>query len=119
MTSPLAAAEPGATSCQPNITVSQLNANHTGAWDDFVKGCKDATFFHLSGWKMVIEKAFGHATFFLYAEAAGKIIGVLPLAQIKSKLFGHALSSLPFGVYGGIAADTPVAYEALDAAAQS
>lgn len=118
MTGPLAAAEPGATSGQPNITVSQLNADHTGAWDDFVKGCKDATFFHLSGWKMVIEKAFGHATFFLYAEAAGKIIGVLPLAQIKSKLFGHALSSLPFGVYGGIAADTPAAYEALDAAAQ-
>jgi hypothetical protein len=35
---------------------------------------------------------------------AGRITGVLPLAHVKSMLFGHALTSLPFAVYGGVAA---------------
>jgi FemAB-related protein (PEP-CTERM system-associated) len=30
---------------------------------------------------------------------------VLPLAEIKSRLFGHSLASLPFCVYGGIVGD--------------
>ncbi len=28
-----------------------------------------ASFFHLSGWQCVIAESFGHATYFLYAEA--------------------------------------------------
>ena len=55
-------------------------------------GCREATFFHRAGWKTVIERAFGHKTFFLYAEVDGRIVGVLPLAEIKSLLFGHTLS---------------------------
>ncbi len=63
-----------------------------------------ATFFHRAGWQRVIERALGHKTWFLYAELEGEIQGVLPLAEINSRLFGHSLSSLPFCVYGGIAA---------------
>ncbi len=118
MTSVLAVAEPTPEVAELEIRVRELSAVDYTTWDQFVKNCGEATFFHLSGWKEVIEKAFGHHTFFLYAEAAGKIIGVLPLAQIKSQLFGHSLSSLPFCVYGGIAAQSRLAREALDAAAQ-
>ena len=35
-----------------------------------------------------------------------RIEGVLPLAEVKSLLFGHTLVSLPFCVYGGIAAES-------------
>ncbi len=56
----------------------------------------DATFFHRAGWKTVLERAFGHRTHFLYAERNGQIEGILPLAQVKSLLFGNNLSSLPF-----------------------
>ncbi|MCB1705685.1 MAG: FemAB family PEP-CTERM system-associated protein, partial [Halioglobus sp.] len=62
--------------------------------------------FHRAGWKTVLERAFGHRTFFLYARQDGEIVGVLPLAQIKSALFGNTLASLPFCVYGGIVADS-------------
>jgi FemAB-related protein (PEP-CTERM system-associated) len=41
----------------------------------------------------------------------------LPLAEVKSFLFGHSLVSLPFCVYGGVAADTDRARLALDAEA--
>lgn len=77
-----------------------------GRWDDYVAVSPESTFFHLSGWKTVLEKAFGHKTYFLYAESDGKIIGILPLAQVKSLLFGNTLVSTPFCVYGGIVADT-------------
>lgn len=88
-------------------------------WDKFVMSCPEATFFHRAGWKTVIERAFGHRTWFLYAETEGRIEGVLSLAEVKSRLFGHTLCSLPFCVYGGIAATTESARRALDQAAQA
>jgi FemAB-related protein (PEP-CTERM system-associated) len=100
-------------------TVHLMRAADTLRWDAFVLGCAQASFFHRAGWKEVIERAFGHDTYFLYAESEGRICGVLPLARIKSLLFGHSLSSLPFCVYGGIAADQPAAAAALDSAAQA
>ena len=86
-------------------------------WDAFVQECLDATFFHRAGWRRVIEEAFGHRTWFFMAERDGRIEGVLPLAQIRSRLFGHSLIALPFCVYGGVAAATPEARAALDAEA--
>jgi FemAB-related protein (PEP-CTERM system-associated) len=83
-------------------------------WDEFVLRCPAATFFHRAGWQEVIERAFGHRTHFLLAEAGGRIEGVLPLAQVRSLLFGHSLAGLPFCVYGGAAADTDRARIALD-----
>ena len=77
-----------------------------------------ASFFHRAGWKEVIERSFGHRCYFFYAESEGRICGVLPLACIKSRLFGNSLSSLPFCVYGGVATDHPQAAAALDTAAK-
>jgi FemAB-related protein (PEP-CTERM system-associated) len=88
-------------------------------WDAFVLACPQATFFHRAAWQRVIEQAFGHPTWFLYAESGGALRGVLPLAQVRSRLFGNTLCSLPFCVYGGIAASDDAAATALDQAAQS
>ena len=88
-------------------------------WDAYVFAHPDATFFHRAGWQAVIRQAFGHRTHFLLAERAGDIVGVLPLAEIKSRVFGHSLGSLPFCAYGGIVADGDDARRALDSAAQS
>ena len=68
----------------------------------------------LTGWKSVIEKVLGHPTFYLYAESANGIEGVLPLAHVRSYLFGNALVSTPFCVYGGVAAKTEEARRALE-----
>lgn len=87
------------------LTVETLDAQAMIPWDDYVQRAPTATFFHRAGWKTVLERAFGHSTFFLYAQIEGTIVGILPLAQVKSVLFGNTLSSLPFCVYGGIVAD--------------
>ncbi|MGH8642706.1 MAG: FemAB family XrtA/PEP-CTERM system-associated protein [Burkholderiales bacterium] len=99
------------------VQVRELQPADFCRWDEFVSGCHEATFFHRSGWKTVIEQAFGHRTHFLYAEAGGRIEGVLPLAEVKSLLFGHTLVALPFCVYGGTAADSERARGVLDEAA--
>jgi hypothetical protein len=95
------------------LVVKRLEGNDYERWDAYVQRTDQATFFHRAGWKSVLERAFGHKAHFLYAEQAGTIVGILPLAQVKSTLFGNSLSSLPFCVYGGIVADTDEASAAL------
>lgn len=87
-------------------------------WEAFVMACPRATFFHRAGWQRIIREVFRHRTYFLYAEAGGEILGVLPLGQVKSRLFGHALTGLPFAVYGGVATLNNEAANALEAEAQ-
>jgi len=87
-------------------------------WEEFVQRCPDATFFHRIGWKDIIEACFGHTTHYLLAERDAQIIGVLPLAEVKSLLFGHALVSLPFCAYGGVAATEADAVKALHGSAR-
>ena len=88
-------------------------------WDAFVMACPEATFFHRAGWQKIIAEIFRHDTYFFYVEAEGQILGVLPLAHVNSMLFGNALVALPFAVYGGVAAITPEAADALEREAQA
>lgn len=99
-------------------TVRKLAPGDEVRWDAFVHDNPEATFFHRAGWAEVIHRAFGHETCFLYAERAGNIVGVLPLARMRTLLFGDALIALPFCVYGGIAADDAEARGALDTEAR-
>ncbi|MCF6209970.1 MAG: peptidoglycan bridge formation protein FemAB, partial [Gammaproteobacteria bacterium] len=103
---------------QPALTIGELGVADHERWDAFVNTCNEASFFHRAGWQRVIEEAFGHRTWFLYAERNGQIEGVLPLAQIKSRLFGNNLMSLPFCVYGGVAASNEEAAELLTQSAR-
>jgi FemAB-related protein (PEP-CTERM system-associated) len=103
------------------LTIRRLDA-HSAAdaarWDAFVLACPQATFFHRAGWQALIREVFRHDTYFLYAEAGGFIRGVLPLGHVKSRLFGNALTSLPFSVYGGVAALDEQAAVALEQEAE-
>jgi FemAB-related protein (PEP-CTERM system-associated) len=96
------------------VSVDALTSATAAQWDDFVTRCADATFFHLAGWAPVIERSFRHRTYFFYAADDTAIRGVLPLVHVRSRLFGNALISMPFGVYGGPVADDPAAAAALN-----
>ena len=102
----------------PVIRVRPMAPGDRARWDAFVSACPEATFFHRAGWQEVIERAFGHHTHYLLAEQGGEIVGVLPLTEIRSRLFGHALISNAFCVYGGIAAADEAARSALDSEAR-
>ena len=95
------------------MIIRELTPDQCTAWDQFVESRPEANFFHKSGWKDVIERGFGHDTHYLCAERANKIVGVLPLTQIRSRLFGHSLISNAFCVEGGPVAETEVVRSAL------
>jgi FemAB-related protein (PEP-CTERM system-associated) len=86
-------------------------------WDAFVETCPGATFFHRAGWQDVIRNSFGHDTHFFLSEQGDEITGVLPLTEIRSLLFGHALISNAFSVSGGPVGVDEAACQALDARA--
>ncbi len=66
----------------------------------FVGAHGEATFFHLSGWQR-ISAAFNHNVHSLAAVRGGCVWGVLPLVEIRGRLFGHALISNAFCTAGG------------------
>ena len=75
--------------------------------DRYVHAHPAATGYHLSGWRGVIERAFGHETRCLAADVARRqVAGVLPLVFFNSRLFGRFTVSMPFLNYGGVVADT-------------
>jgi len=103
------------------VQIKRLSPEDTASqqrWDAFVMACPEASFFHRAGWQRILVNVFRHRAYFLYAERDGQLLGVLPLAHVKSMLFGNALVSLPFGVYGGVAAVAPDAAQALEVEAQ-
>jgi FemAB-related protein (PEP-CTERM system-associated) len=101
------------------VTVRAFAGADTARWSAFVERCPDATFFHSIGWRTIIEEVFHHRTHYLVAERGGELSGILPLAEVRSRMFGHALVSLPFCVYGGPAADDAESESALIDAAES
>src|SRR5437762_7774396 len=96
------------------MIVSTLTSDEESAWDAFVRRSESATFFHLSGWRRVIEGAFGHKTFYLLARRNTEICGILPLTYVKSLLFGSSLISNAYCVRGGIIPNDSAARDALE-----
>jgi FemAB-related protein (PEP-CTERM system-associated) len=74
-------------------------------WDEYVLRHSEGTFFHLQGWRRVIERAYGSASHYLFTERDGRITGLVPLFESGGRPFSRALVSVPVGVYGGIIAD--------------
>jgi len=95
------------------LTLRSFEPRHANAWDAFVASHPRGTFFHRAAWSDVITTAFGHTSLYTLAERDGVIVGVLPLVQMKTRLFGNTLVSTPFCVYGGPLTDEPATATAL------
>jgi FemAB-related protein (PEP-CTERM system-associated) len=107
----------GAGRQQESMNIRPLQADLEAHWDEYVLQHPDATPFHLSAWKRVVEREFAYEPRYLLAEEGGRIQGVLPLFLVSNLLQGRALISSPFAVYGGICADNQAAEELLRQAA--
>lgn len=72
----------------------------------FVRARADSTPFHRPAWVKAVAAGTGQRPHYLAArDLAGRIAGVLPLTEVRSRLFGRALVSSGFAVGGGILAD--------------
>ena len=101
------------------LSVAEPGADQRAAWDRFVREHPDGTFFHLSGWKPVLESAFKHKVTLLAAWRGREIHGVLPLVELRNRIFAKALVSTAFCIYGGPVARDREAGAELDAAARA
>ncbi len=84
-----------------------MTPESTSAWDAYVRAHPGGTFFHLTGWRTVVEQAFNHRAYQLEIRQDGVLTGVAPLVELRSRLFGHALISNGFCVGGGPIASDP------------
>lgn len=102
--------QPTSSSSAP-VTVSE--ATDAAEWDDFVSRHPDGSVDHLWAWRTVIAQTLGHRSTYLVARRGSRLVGVLPLVLVRSRLFGRSVVSLPFLNYGGILADDQAAADAL------
>jgi len=93
--------------------IRELEEDRVRGWDEFVWQQANATFFHLTGWKRVIERTFGYRPRYLFAERSSRITGILPLFEISNWIQGKCLVSTPMAVYGGISAEDEESHAAL------
>ena len=103
-----------------DVSVREIEDDERALWDTYVDEHPAASLYHKYLWRDVITRSFDHVSnYFVAQTAAGAICGVLPLIQLRSKLFGNFAVSVPFFNYGGPLADCAQATAALlDAAAQ-
>jgi len=88
------------------MTIRLFTETDRDAWNAYVMNAEEASCYHLIQWKDIIEKTFGHKTYYLLSEdAQSNINGILPIVNLKSMLFGNYGVSLPFFNYGGVCAD--------------
>jgi serine/alanine adding enzyme len=96
------------------LEIKFLQPDDVLVWDTYVKNHRRGTLYHLSGWKRVIERGYGHRTFYLMAtQNSGGVVGILPLVHLKHFLFGNNLVSIPFFDLGGVLADDEETEKAL------
>jgi serine/alanine adding enzyme len=102
-----------------NYTVEILTGPDAAAWDAYVHQHRHGSYCHLSGWKTVVERAYGRPTYFwVCREPGGRLAGILPAVHLKHLLFGNSLVSMPYLDGGGILADTSEAAHTLLSAAR-
>jgi serine/alanine adding enzyme len=87
------------------IEVRQLDNGENRAWDDYVYRCSESSHCHLSGWRRVIERSYGHRSYYCWAYENGEVRGVLPLIVMRNFFYRRSLVSMPFLDDGGICAD--------------
>lgn len=83
-------------------------------WSRYVQSHPQATFFHRWEWRSLLDEQWRHRPVYLIARRGSEICGVLPMAHMKTRLFGSQLVSLPFCVYAGPLVSDAATLAALD-----
>jgi FemAB-related protein (PEP-CTERM system-associated) len=108
-----------ATEVEGPLRVRELAPGEDARFDNFVRRHPLGTFFHLTGWRKVVQDVFHHEPHYLVAEQGSRWLGVLPLFYVRSPFTGRSLISVPYAVYGGALADDEPTFTELMRAAES
>ncbi|MEW6278609.1 MAG: GNAT family N-acetyltransferase [Candidatus Eremiobacterota bacterium] len=82
-------------------------------WSAYVQAHPGATIYHDLRWRRIFESSFGYRSHYLLARLDdGRVVGALPLLEVKSPL-SRRLVSVPFRDRGGPLWDTPEVFRGL------
>jgi FemAB-related protein (PEP-CTERM system-associated) len=95
------------------MQIVRCDDSHREAWNAYVDRSPHGAIYHRFEWRNINAVSFGHRTAYLAAFDDGRIVGILPVVQVKSQLFGNIACSLPFVNYGGPCGDTDEIEQAL------
>ena len=105
------------TAALASLTIGSVDLSDDAAGaalEAFVEGHPEGTPFHRPAWLKAVERGCGQRGRYLVArDGSGEIAGLLPLTEVRSRLFGNALVSSGFAVDGGILARDVAAIEPL------
>lgn len=93
-------------SIEVHTYVSGELAQHLPRWEAYLTRSGLLPLSRHPAWLLVLEKAFRHQPICLEAVDGTDICGLLPLASMRSLLFGRFLVGLPYVNYGGVVADS-------------
>ncbi|MGM0767434.1 MAG: hypothetical protein ACQEV6_05375 [Pseudomonadota bacterium] len=78
------------------ISVSRCSPDCEGLADSYVANHTGGSIWHRPKVSEFIRATFGHRTsYFCAFDQAGRVVGVLPVIQLNSRLFGNFLVSMP------------------------
>lgn len=83
------------------IRFEMLSEKNVDEWDAYVAANDRATLYHFSRWEKIICRVMRQRSMCTLARAQGRIVGILPLYRLTSKLFGDFAVSVPYLNYGG------------------
>jgi FemAB-related protein (PEP-CTERM system-associated) len=88
------------------------------AWAAYVEHAPEGTPFHHPHWCDAVQEVFGHQAQHRLALQDGRVVGAMPLMEVRSVLAGKLLVSVPYGTYGGILSESEAVRRLLGAEAR-
>ncbi len=87
------------TGSSPNVDVELIDPLLDQRWDKLVRLHPAHTFFHSTAWARVLCGTYGHKPFYFQLSAGGKLLALVPLLAMNSRVTGRRAVCLPFSDY--------------------
>lgn len=100
------------------IVLDPGEASEAARIEAFLANQAEVTPFHRPAWLNAVAKGTGNRALVAGIEKGGSLTALLPLVDVRSRLFGKVLVSCGFGVGGGVLAGTSCEADALYALAE-
>lgn len=91
----------------------------TPDWDGYVNSHPSATMYHTSAWCRIVAETGRYTPMCLAHTEGGRVRGVLPIMEVRSRLTGNRIGSLPFSDSCCALADDAATADGLIAAARA
>jgi FemAB-related protein (PEP-CTERM system-associated) len=91
------------------MEITEMSDTDLPAWDAYVQDSVHGLPYHLSGWRDVLSKTYGYKTHFLMATEGERLMGVIPLFIVRSRLVGSRAMTM----LGGLCAEDDQVAQAL------